>query len=201
MATETKRRRLRPEERRELIVAAAVEEFGRRGHRDARLSDIARAAGTTKAVIYDHFPNKNALHAEVLSRTSQELIATVAAAIDIDADAQERLRASFAAYFEFVAGHPAARQLLFRDPTTAGDVARAQGREQRIAADAVAAMLMSERGFLAGRPHRRERATLVAQAVIGALNAIAAGGRDLSPERMTEVAMDVLYPGLEALRR
>ena len=55
-----RRRRLRPEQRRALIIGAAAGEFGRRGHRDARMEDIARAAGITKAVLYDHFPNRGA---------------------------------------------------------------------------------------------------------------------------------------------
>src|SRR4051794_32492928 len=69
-----KRRRLRPEQRRELILAAAAEEFGHRGHRGARMEDIARAAGVTKAVLYDHFPSKSELHAEVVGRASDHLV-------------------------------------------------------------------------------------------------------------------------------
>ena len=82
MATkEPTRRRLRPEQRRALIVEAAAAEFGRSGHRDARMEDIARAAGVTKAVLYDHFPNKGALHAEVVSRASEDLVGTVVTAV------------------------------------------------------------------------------------------------------------------------
>src|SRR3954466_4271019 len=89
---EEKRRRLRPEQRRGLIVAAAAEEFGRRGHRDARMEDIARAAGVTKAVLYDHFPSKGALHAEVVSGASDEMVAAVTAAALAETDPRERFR-------------------------------------------------------------------------------------------------------------
>lgn len=47
VATGERRRQVRPEQRRALIVAAAADDFGRRGHRDARLEDIAQAATGT----------------------------------------------------------------------------------------------------------------------------------------------------------
>src|SRR3954467_5011111 len=88
------RRRLKAEQRRELIVAAAAEEFGRNGHRDARMEDIARAAGVTKAVLYDHFPSKGALNAEVVSRASDDLVAAVTEAALSQKDPREQFRAA-----------------------------------------------------------------------------------------------------------
>src|SRR3954467_12195425 len=88
------RRRLKPEQRRELIVEAAADEFGRHGHRAARMEDIARAAGVTKAVLYDHFPNKGTLHAEVVSRASDDLVAAVTEAALSQKDPREQFRAA-----------------------------------------------------------------------------------------------------------
>src|SRR5688500_4557730 len=103
MATDTKRRRLRPEQRRALIVEAAAAEFGRRGHRDARMEDIAHAAGITKAVLYDHFDNKGALHAEVVSRASHDLVATVLGAVAAtQGDEQARFRAGVLTSFRVI---------------------------------------------------------------------------------------------------
>jgi AcrR family transcriptional regulator len=198
-ASKPRRRRLRPEQRRELIVTAAADEFGRRGFREARLSDIAAAAGTTKAVIYDHFPNKEALHDEVLAFTVREFGEAVGSAVVGGATPLDRLRDGFAAYFRFCDERPYARLLLFRDPTAGSDVARSQSRAQTFAADAGAAIYLAEPTFLAGREDREERARRVAHAVIGACNAIA-GARRMSVESRTELAMELLGPGLEAMR-
>lgn len=192
------RRRLRPEQRRELIVAAAAGEFGRRGFREARLSDIASAAGTTKAVIYDHFADKEALHAEVLSFTVREFAEAVSGAVGSDRAPAERLRDGFEAYFRFCEERPYARLLLFRDASAGSKVAETQSRAQALAADGGAALWLGEAGFLAGREDRAERARQIARAVIGALNAIAGAPR-LSVERKTELAMELLEPGLGAM--
>src|SRR3954466_8495954 len=122
---EEKRRRLRPEQRRALIVAAAAEEFGHRGHRDARMEDIARAAGVTKAVLYDHFPSKGALHAEVVARASDELVATVAAAAGAETDPEARFRAATRAGFPLTAQGPGVRTPLLGEPEADAAVARA----------------------------------------------------------------------------
>jgi AcrR family transcriptional regulator len=199
-STKPRRRRLRPEQRRELIVAAAADEFGRRGFRAARMSDIAEAAGTTKAVIYDHFPNKEALHADVLAFTVREFGEAVGAAVaGAGSEPLERLRAGFEAYFRFCDERPDAGLLLHRDPTAGSDVDRTQSRAQAFAADAGAALYLTEPTFLAGHPDRAGRARQVAHAVIGACNAIAGAPR-LSVERKTELAMELLAPGMEAMR-
>ena len=197
----TPRRRLRPEARRALIVTAAAEEFGRRGHRDARMEDIARAAGVTKAVLYDHFPSKGALHAEVVTRASDELVATVAAAAGAEADPEARFRAATLAGFRLIAQRPDVRTLLLGEPEADPAVARASTKSQRTARAAMAALYLSEPSFLAGVPDREKRAEHVAQAGIGTINALAALGveQGLSPEHLTDLAMDVLLPGIRAM--
>src|SRR3954452_6517565 len=111
-----KRRRLPPEQRRGLIVAAAAEEFGRNGQRAARMEDIARAAGITKAVLYDHFPSKGALHAEVVSRASDEMVAAVAKAVLAQESPRERFRVALRTSFEIIAARPDVRTLLLGEP-------------------------------------------------------------------------------------
>ena len=203
-ATLEKRRRLRPEQRRELIVEAAAGEFGRRGHRNARLADIAMAAGTTKAVIYDHFENKGALHAEVVTRASKDLVAAVAeAVIGCEGEGRERYRAGLLAGFRLIEQRPDVRTLLLGEPGADAQVAKASMRAQREARAAMAQLYMSEPSFLARHPRRRERAEQIAQGGIGAINGFAVLGVEdgLSPERLADLAMDLLWPGIEALIR
>jgi len=76
-------------------------------------------------------------------------------------------------------------------------------KAQRKARSAMAAIYLSEPSFLAGHPRRRERAEHVAQGGIGTMNALAALGveQGLSPEHLTDLAMDILWPGVDAMRR
>jgi AcrR family transcriptional regulator len=202
-ATIERRRRLKPEERRELIVAAAAEEFGRHGHRGARMEDIARAAGVTKAVLYDHFESKGALHAEVVSRANRELIAAVAAVVTGPGEPKERYRAGLLASFRIIAQRPDVRTLLLGEPGADARVAKASIEAQRLARVAMAELYLAEPEFLAGHPNRRERAIHIAQGGIGTINALAVLGVEerLSPEELTDLAMDLLWPGIEALTR
>jgi AcrR family transcriptional regulator len=196
------RRRLRPEQRRALILDAAADEFGRRGHRYARMEDIARAAGVTKAVLYDHFPNKGALHAEVVSRASAELVATVAAEVGgWEGDPKSRFRAGLLISFRVIAERPDVRTLLLGEPGADAQVAKASTRAQRGARAAMAAMYLSEPRFLVGAPNREEVAEHFAQAIIGAINALAALGVEqrLSPEQLTDTAMQLLWHGIESM--
>src|SRR4051812_5429349 len=151
-----RRRRLKPEQRRALIVAAAAEEFGRRGHRDARMDDIAAAAGITKAVLYDHFESKGALHAEVVNRASDHLVTTVVAAVGTcEGGPRERFRVGLLTSFRVIADRPDVRTLLLGDPAADEQVAKASVRAQRGARAAMTEVYLSEPTFLAGHPRRR----------------------------------------------
>jgi AcrR family transcriptional regulator len=198
------RLRLKPEQRRELIVKAAAEEFGRRGHRDARLEDIAQLAGTTKAVIYDHFTGKAELQAEVVRRANEDLLVAVATAVGPPGgDAEERYRRGILAAFELIAERPDVRTLLLGEPGLAPEAATASIAAQRTARAAMAELYLAEPDFLRGVRNRRERAEAVAQAAIGTMNALAALGveRGLSPKQLTDIAMSVLWPGIDAMRK
>lgn len=195
------RRRLKPEARRALIVEAAAEEFGRRGHRAARMEDIARAAGVTKAVLYDHFPNKDALHAEVVTKANEDLVTAVVQATLAQDEPRERFRAALRTSFEIIAARPDVRTLLLGEPGAPEKVTRASLRAQRQARKAMAALYLSEPRFLADRPDREERAERIALAVIGLINALAAIGVEqrLSPAYLADLAMDILDPGMATM--
>ncbi len=61
--------RRRPFDRPEEILRAALDEFARAGYARARLGDIARRAGVSKATLYLYFDSKQALF-EALARTA-----------------------------------------------------------------------------------------------------------------------------------
>ena len=197
----TVKRRLKPAQRRELIVAAAAEEFARRGHRAARMEDIARAAGVTKAVVYDHFPSKGALHAEVVSRASDDLMAAVAASALAEEHPRERFRAALRTTFEVIAARPDVRTLLLGAPGADPLVGKASRKAQRRARQALAALYLYEPRFLAGHPDRERRGEHIAQASMGLVNSLAALGVEqrLPPAYLAELAFELLDPAMAVM--
>jgi AcrR family transcriptional regulator len=60
--------RLPPAQRREQLIDAALEVIIERGYARISIEAIARAAGITRPVVYDHFPNLNRLLHAVIER-------------------------------------------------------------------------------------------------------------------------------------
>src|SRR3978361_1189963 len=56
----------RAPERRDAILAAALDEFAARGFATARLDDVSKRAGVAKGTIYLHFADKEALFEELI---------------------------------------------------------------------------------------------------------------------------------------
>ena len=57
-----------PGQRREQLIDAALEVILERGYARISIEAIARAAGITRPVVYDHFPNLNRLLHAVIER-------------------------------------------------------------------------------------------------------------------------------------
>src|ERR1700761_4587963 len=60
--------RMPPGQRREQLIDAALEVILERGYARISIEAIARAAGITRPVVYDHFPNLNRLLHAVIER-------------------------------------------------------------------------------------------------------------------------------------
>jgi AcrR family transcriptional regulator len=137
-----RRRRLRLDQRRELIVQGAMELFAEQGYEGTSMAEVARAAGITPAVIYDHFPSKARLAIELLERQTASLIGFVASALeDAPEDSVAQMRAGVDAFFAYVEEHRFAWRILFRDPPSDPEVAAAYQRLDRQATAAIAVFL------------------------------------------------------------
>src|SRR5438477_11619386 len=71
-------------ERRDDILAAALDEFSARGFAAARLDDVAARAGVAKGTIYLHFSDKDALFQELLRTVMGPLVAALEATVAVD---------------------------------------------------------------------------------------------------------------------
>jgi AcrR family transcriptional regulator len=194
-----RRTRLRPEERRQRILDAAVELFAERGYEAASIGDIARAAGVVASVIYDHFPAKRALHIELLEIHGSALIERAARAVE-GATPRELLRLNTEAFFEFVEEDPFAWRFLFRDPPADPEIATAHRRVRDRATEAIAALIEAAGPEVAppwGIP-RRQASWMLAEASRSATDALAAWWYEhpeVPREQVVTVAVALLWEG------
>ena len=72
-------RKTRSAERRDAILAAALDEFSTRGFEAARLDDVARRAGVAKGTIYLYFRDKETLFQELIRAMLTPLVGTIEA--------------------------------------------------------------------------------------------------------------------------
>ena len=72
-------RQERSTERREAILAAALDEFAEAGFAAARLDDVAKRAGGAKGTIYLHFRDKESLFQELVRSMLAPVIASIEA--------------------------------------------------------------------------------------------------------------------------
>lgn len=104
-----------PQLRAEIALRAAVAVFGAQGFHSTTMDDVARTAGMTKPMLYEHFSSKDTLFEAVVesecNRLLEHLFATYAKTLD--RPIPERLRAGIAAFFEFAERSPGSFFLIF----------------------------------------------------------------------------------------
>jgi AcrR family transcriptional regulator len=102
-------------ERREQLLKVARRVFGKGGFHQVSMDTVAREAGVTKPILYDHFPSKKELYLSLLEQDLAALHQKVQKALDDAPGNRERIRASFEAYFGFVDEHAEGFRLLMQE--------------------------------------------------------------------------------------
>src|SRR2546422_2227527 len=88
------------------IVAAAREEFSRRGFDGARMDQIARRAPVNKQLLFYYFHSKRGLFTVVLARGAAELEQALADLPTGGERPPDRIPPALDAQFDFLAAHP-----------------------------------------------------------------------------------------------
>jgi AcrR family transcriptional regulator len=104
-----------PEQRREHLIDAALEVILERGYARVSIEAIARAAGITRPVVYDHFPNLNRLLHAVIEREeriSLEQLAHVVPEHPGDEQPSDLLAGGVARFLGAVTSRPATWRLI-----------------------------------------------------------------------------------------
>jgi len=161
-----KRRRLSGEQRRASLLEAAVAVFARRGYAAARIDEIASAADVSKALIYEHFPSKRVLYAEIVRDGTEESLSRVRAAAAPGSSGRELLESTLVAFLDFVAERPDLWRVITQealDPT----IGALEESMRRKAVEVIAALVA---GGQAAREQQLPRAEIerVAEMINGA---------------------------------
>jgi AcrR family transcriptional regulator len=204
MSSSPTRRRLTAEERRAGILRAALAVFSARGYHASSIDDIAREAGISKALIYEHFDSKQGLYGDLLEQNATELfeqLAEALAGVEVESGAA-RLAAGLDAFFAFVEARRDAWRILFRDVTDP-DTSAALARILEQVTGVVAALIAQDPGARSQGGDESEPAIrLLAQMLVGAVQSVAnwwAEHPEVAREQAVEMVMDFAWVGLERL--
>jgi AcrR family transcriptional regulator len=120
--SEAQTRRLAPEERKALLVAAAEETFANRGYTQTGLAEVASIAGVSKTLLYHYFPDgRPEIYREVMERLVGEVVEAVRAAVRVPTAPDDRVARLVEALLGWFEAHPDAYRLLVLEPWGSGD--------------------------------------------------------------------------------
>jgi AcrR family transcriptional regulator len=194
------RRRLSAAERRERILAAAAELIAARGYGGAPIDAIARAAGVSPPVLYDHFPSKLALYEAVLDSHFANLRAIWEARFPTAELSTESVAAAFDAWYAYVEANPDAARILFREPSDADAAAVHRAVSER-SRDLVLQGLIGVPASapLTGSSPDLEMTWVVLRGVLQGLALWWVDHPDVPRARVVAAALDSLWRGYETL--
>lgn len=196
------RRRLSAAARKELIERAATEELAAHGYAGASIDAIARRAGVSAPVVYDHFASKLDLFRRLLERTRDELLAMWVRELAGEEPTDVRMRRAFGAWARYVEANRFAARMYFQEAT--GDP-RARAAHRAIQAQgraALGAILGHEPGARRAVGDDPELLEMNAEVIRAGLAGLAIWWDEhphVPRERIVETAMNVLWTGFERL--
>jgi AcrR family transcriptional regulator len=107
-------------------LAAAIAEDG---YRDTTVADIVRRARTSRRTFYEHFADKEACFAALLTSANAEVIRQISAAVDPEAPWERQIRQAVGAWIACAESEPAIMLSWIRDMHSMGAAGRRLQRE------------------------------------------------------------------------
>ena len=107
--------RMSPPERREQVIDAALTVIVEQGYEGVSIEAIARTAGVTRPVIYDHFPNLAALLQALIEREERCALGQLAEVVPWDPGARDPalvLQSGVRRFLEAVAQRPSTWRII-----------------------------------------------------------------------------------------
>ena len=149
------RRRLSPDQRRAELVDVGAQLFAEQPYDQVQMDRIAERAGVSRALLYRHFPTKNALFAAIYQRAAGALQADVridpdlplttqvATALDTHLEYFETNRHTVLAANRALSGDPVVQAIVFGEHTAMHDVVLAAAGRTGTQRSALSAILTS----------------------------------------------------------
>jgi AcrR family transcriptional regulator len=161
--------------REQLILRVAGQVFADGGYERASMDRIAALAGVSKPMLYAYFGSKEGLYLAYIERTGGELVQRLVGA-DRDIAAHPttgRLRAVINEFLAFVEEHSDGWTVLFHELNARRPLAEQVGQLRADVVDEVRRMLESESAGAPGTGLRPPASEGVAEAIVGAGEALA----------------------------
>jgi AcrR family transcriptional regulator len=193
--------RLPREQRRQQVLAAALEVFSSSGYHAASMDEIAEHAGVSKPVLYQHFPGKLDLYLALLDAGIEELEAAANAALTTTTDNRERVSGMVTAYFAFVEDPAGAFRLVFEsDLANEPQVRHRVDTANLVLAQQTAAVIAEDTGL------SDEQALLLASGLQGMVQVaarrwLAGVSRSVSREEAAELTTALAWRGIRGFPR
>jgi AcrR family transcriptional regulator len=187
--------RLPRDERRAILLSAALEVFTAAGYHSAAMDEIADRANVSKPVLYQHFPSKLDLYLAVLDLHIDSLVFELQKAISSTPDNEQRVHATVVAYFAFIENEGEAFRLLFEsDMNVEPQVRERLNRMTYDTAAAVSAIISNDTGL------PREVAMMLGVGLIGYTQVTARHWLDrdskLSRQQAVELVENLMWRGI-----
>ena len=191
----TNKARLPRDERRALLLSAALEVFTAAGYHSAAMDEIADRANVSKPVLYQHFPSKLELYLAVLDLHIDSLVFAIQKAIASNRENSSRVAATVEAYFGFIDSEGEAFRLLFEsDMNLEPQVRERLNRMTYDCAAAVSAVISIDTGL------GKEESMMLAVGIIGTVQTTARHWLDrdgkIDRRRATELVMNLIWRGI-----
>lgn len=166
-------------------------------HGLARLSvgDVARAAGLSRQTLYKHFPNKQALVAEVVAEEARTMIEAVVAAATAEADPRSALEAGMLAALRLTRDHPLLDRLVRTEPESLIPLLVSESSAALLLVRQAVTAVLAERFPALGHVDLRRLADMVARLLVS----YAVSAPDDPPEVVAAVAAGFLVDGVANL--
>lgn len=186
--------RIPQEERRRQILGAATEVFARHGFYEAKIEDVALAAGIGKGTIYEYFRSKAELFRAMLEYVGEYHVQVLRANMEACGSAGEKLAALARAHLDLLLQHRDLARLIFYSHAVLGEsVWQWMEKQEETLLELLAGIV---REGVAQREFRPVDAALAARAFLGALwstggSLICRGGSPQNAPDTAEIAAEL----------
>lgn len=176
--------------------------FSERGYEKASMREIAREAGVTTPVVYDHFASKRDLYVALLDEQEARLRAHQGRVRGLE-PGPELARALIEDFFSWVQANPRAWRMLFYDVPADSRVFAAQRSAQRRSAAQIASFVALAPELRIGAPLGRSQVEeLLGESIYAVVNRLAAwwwDRREVPRDHLVSLAHELLWGGLAAI--